>query len=55
MTALHVAARWERSEAVALLLEWGSSVHVVDVVSNIDIMVQCVCMNAINLLCYHTL
>ena len=36
-----------KSEAVALLLEWGSSVHVVDGVSNIDIMVQCVCMNAI--------
>ena len=35
------------SEAVALLLKWGSSVHVVDEVSNIDIMVQCVCMSAI--------
>ncbi len=53
MTVLHVAVRVE--ESVALLLEWGSSVHVVDVVSNIDIMVQCVCMNPINLLCYHTL
>ena len=47
MIALHIAAGFGKSEAVALLLEWGSSVHVVDGVSNIDIMVQCVCMNAI--------
>ena len=43
-TALHRAAMMGKSEAVALLLEWGSSVHVVNEVSNIDIMVQCVCV-----------
>ena len=42
-----MAAMGGKSEAVALLLEWGSSVHVVNEVSNIDIMVQCVCMSAI--------
>ena len=47
MTALSIAAMGGKSEAVALLLEWGSSVHVVDKVSNIDILVQCVCMSAI--------
>ena len=47
MTALHIAAFEGRSEAVALLLEWGSSVHVVDRVSKIDMMVQCVCTIAI--------